>query len=72
MWLGHKEGHDGFRYCLTNDKIAYLIADKGIEKRIEKMLSKKFGLKSKVYYETKTSPNRYLDGELRIKLTKYR
>lgn len=61
-------GHDSFRYYLTNDKMAYLIADKGIEKRIEKILIKEFCLNSRVVYETKPSPNKYLDGELRVKL----
>lgn len=61
-------GHHCFSYQLSNDIMAYWIADKGIERRIEKMLSKEFGLKSKVTYELSPSANFYLDGELRIKL----
>lgn len=61
-------GHDSFMFDLTDDEMAYLIADKGIEKRVEKKLLKEFGLKSRVFYETKPSPNLYCDGELRVKL----
>lgn len=62
------KGHTGLLLNLTNDRTAYLIADKGIEIRIKKMLLKEFGLKSEVFYELKPSPNLYLDGELRIRL----
>lgn len=61
-------GNDSFMFDLTNDEMAYLIADKGIEKRIEKILIKEFGLNSRMAYETKPSPSLYCGGELRVKL----
>ena len=65
----HKnEMHTGFRVELTNDRTAYLIADKGIEKRIQNILWKKYGLASNVIYELRPSANLYLDGSLRIKI----
>lgn len=65
----HKEcRRNGFSYELTNDRMSYLIADKGIEKRIAKQLFKRLGLKSYVEYAFSPSPNEYLDGELKIKL----
>lgn len=62
------KGHTSLLLNLTNDRTAYLIADKGIEIRIKNMLLKEFGLKSEVFYELNPSPNLYLDGELRIRL----
>ena len=65
----HKnEMHTGFRVELSNDRTAYLIADKGIEKRIQNILWKKYGLASNVIYELRPSENIYLDGSLRIKI----
>lgn len=65
----HKnEMHTGFRVELTNDRTAYLIADKGIEKRIQKILWKKYGLASNVIYDLIPSANMHLDGLLRIKI----
>ena len=65
----HKnEMHTGFRVELSNDRTAYLIADKGIEKRIQKILGKKYGLASNVIYELIPSVNMHLDGSLRIKI----
>ena len=64
----HKnEMHTGLRVELSNDT-AYLIADKGIEKRIQNILWKKYGLASSVIYELIPSANLYLDGLLRIKI----
>lgn len=60
--------HTGFRVELSHDRTAYLIADKGIEKRIQKILWKKYGLASNVIYELIPSDNIYLDGSLRIKI----
>ncbi|WP_291566796.1 hypothetical protein [Clostridium sp. UBA2485] len=51
--------------------MSYLIADKGIERRIEKHLFKRLGLKSKVEYTLSSSIHRFLDRELRIKLYEY-
>lgn len=62
------KGHYGFLLNLTNDRMSYLIADKAIEIRIKNMLLKEFGLKSEVFYELKTSPHLYPNGELRIQL----
>lgn len=65
----HKnEMHTGFRVELTNDRTAYLIADKGIEKRIQNILWKKYGLAANVIYELIPSANIYLDASLRIKI----
>lgn len=65
----HKEyGCDGFVYELTNDRMSYLIADKGIEKRITKQLFKRLGVKLDIYYILSPSSNQYLDGKLIIKL----
>lgn len=60
--------HTGFRVELSHDRTAYLIADKGIEKRIQNILWKKYGLASNVIYELIPSDNIYLDGSLRIKI----
>ena len=65
----HKnEMHTGLRVELSNDRTAYLIADKGIEKRIQNILWKKYGLASNVIYELIPSANMHLDGLLRIKI----
>lgn len=62
--------HDSFAYDIRNDKMSYLIADKGIEKRIEKQLFKRFGLKSSVKYTLEPSMFEYLNGEIKIKIIK--
>lgn len=63
------KGHTGFSYELRNDKLGYLIADKGIEKRIEKQIFKRLNLKSKVEYSTYPfTCNEYINGEIKIKL----
>lgn len=70
-WIEHDlrvKCSNSFLLNLTNDRMSYLIADKGIEKRLEKMLFKKFNLESKVFYELKSSPNLYPSGELSVKL----
>lgn len=65
----HKnEMHTGFKVELWGDRTAYLIADKGIEKRIQNILWKKYGLASNVIYELIPSANMPLDGLLRIKI----
>ena len=65
----HKnEMHTGLRVELWGDRTAYLIADKGIEKRIQNILWKKYGLASNVIYELIPSANMNLDGLLRIKI----
>lgn len=63
-----KEGHIGFSYDFNNDKTAYLVNDKGIEKRIQKELYKRLGLDSFVIYTLLPSDRAYLSGELRIRL----
>ena len=69
----HKnEMHTGFRVELWGDRTAYLIADKGIEKRIQNILWKKYGLASSVIYELIPSANMHLDGLLRIKIIDYK
>lgn len=62
--------HDGLKYTLTNDRMSYLIADKGIEKRIQKTLLKKYNFRSVVIFEERQSCNKYLDGELTVKVLK--
>ena len=62
------EMHTGLRVELWGDITAYLIADKGIEKRIQNILWKKYGLASNVIYELIPSANMNLDGLLRIKI----
>ena len=62
------EMHTGLRVELWGDRTAYLIADKGIEKRIQNILWKKYGLASNVIYELIPSANMNLDGLLRIKI----
>lgn len=64
----HNEMHTGLIVELSNDRTAYLIADKGIEKRIQKILWKKYGLAANVIYELIPSANMHLDGLLRIKI----
>lgn len=67
--IKHKnEMHTGFIVELWGDRTAYLIADKGIEKRIQNILWKKYGLASNVIYELTPSENIYLNGSLRIKI----
>lgn len=69
---GYKEyGHDGFRQTFKNDKMSYLLADKGIEKRIERKLKKKLNIDSEVVYKLTPSQFKYLDAELNIRLIKY-
>lgn len=51
----------------AHDKIAYLIADKGIEKRIEKQIFKVLGLKSEVKYLL-VQKNNNLQGHIKVKL----
>ena len=67
--IKHKnEMYTGFRVELWGDRTAYLIADKGIEKRIQKILWKKYGLAANVIYELIPSANIYLDASLRIEI----
>lgn len=61
------KGHDNFWYELKDNKETYFIADKGIEKRIQKQLLKRLGLNSKVKFEIKPSINER-NAELRVKL----
>lgn len=52
-WVEHEyksKNHDGFRESL-DEKEGYLVADKGIEKRIQKQLYKRLNLRSTVQYE---------------------
>ena len=67
--IKHKnEMHTGFRVELWGDRTAYLIADEGIEKRIQKIWWKKYGLAANVIYELIPSANIYLDASLRIEI----
>lgn len=70
-WIedGYKnKGYTGFNYNFHNDKMAYLIADKGIEERIKRQLIKRLGLKARVEYTLIPSQCKYCDGKLEIKL----
>jgi len=49
-WEYRNKNHDGFIENLDN-KLAYLVADKNIEKRIQNQLFKRLKLKSTVQYE---------------------
>lgn len=44
------EEHDGFIEYVNDDKIAYLLKDKGVEKRIQEQLQKRLNLSVKVEY----------------------
>jgi hypothetical protein len=63
--------HRGFRQPINNDKLAFILADKGIEKRINKQLFKRLGLESIVRYELNPSTNKYPYGDLIIELINY-
>jgi hypothetical protein len=65
-----EKGHNGFSYEFKNDKIAYLLADKGTEKRIEKQLFKRLGLISKVTYKMSESQFLYPNAILKVRLIK--
>lgn len=70
-WIEHEyktKNHIGFSYDLSNDRMSYIIADKGIEKRISKEIYKRLGLSAIVSYVQTISVNKYLDGEIRAKL----
>lgn len=70
-WIekGYKnKEYTGFNYNFHNDKMSYLIADKGIEKRIKKQLVKRLGFKVRVEYIILPSQYKYPDGKLNIKL----
>lgn len=59
------KGYDGFEHHLNDVKLSYLVADKGIDKRIQKQLFERLNLQSKVAYELSA-----LDGTLRVRLIK--
>lgn len=61
------KGHTAFKYDL-NDKLAWIVNDKGLEKRIQKELYEMLGLDSMVIYTLLPSENAYPNGELRVKL----
>ena len=63
-------GHDGFERKIINNRLSYILADKGVDKRLEKLFLKRLGLKSKVTYETIQSMHKYEDGILRIRILK--
>lgn len=63
-----KNGHISFQYDFNNDKMAYIVVDKGIEIRIQKELHKRLGLDSMVTYTLLPSENVNLNGELRVRL----
>ena len=64
------EGHTRFAKLLRNDRLSYLIADEGIERRIEKQLFKRLGLKTRVRYRLYPSIHQYLDDEIDITIYK--
>ena len=70
-WIEYEyktKNHIGFSCTLSNNRMSYIIADKGIEKRISKELYKRLRINSTVSC-TQTAPvNEYLDGEIKIKL----
>jgi hypothetical protein len=63
-------GHDGFSYEIRDNKLSYLLTDKGIDKRIQKQLLKRLNIKSRVDYQLNVSEYIYPNSELRIKLYK--
>ena len=63
-----KKRHTNFKYDLNNDKLAWIINDKAIEKRIQKELCKRLGLDSIVVYTLLPFEDINLNGELRIRL----
>lgn len=70
-WVAHEyitQGHNGFRYTLTDNRLSYIVADKGIDKRLEKLFLKKLSINTKVTYELEPSVNKYADGILKIKI----
>lgn len=62
------QGDNAFRVSLINDPMAYLIADKGVNKRLEKRFLKEMGLKVLVMYELNSSMYQWPDGLLTIKV----
>lgn len=60
--------HISFQYDFNNDKMAWIVNDKAIEKRIQKELYKRLGFCSLVIYTLLPSENTYPNGELRIGL----
>lgn len=60
--------HTSFQYDFNNDKMAWIVNDKAIEKRIQKELYKRLGFCSLVIYTLLPSENTYPNGELRIGL----
>lgn len=70
-WISYEyidKDHTAFKYDLNNDKLAWIVNDKGIEKRIQKELYEMLGLDSMVTYTLLPSENAYLNGELRVRL----
>ena len=63
-------GHNRFSFDLSNDPMSYIIADKAVPKRLERMFLKKLGIRTKVTYELQSSMYRYLDGVLTVKVLK--
>lgn len=59
------DGDTNFQYTINEYELAYLIADKGIDKRLEKKLFKRLNLKSRVTYDFNS-----LNGVLRIEILK--
>lgn len=60
---------DGFVYNIDgHNRLSYIIADKGIAKRIEIKLFKMFNLRSEIIFRQKGSIHQYLDSEIIIKL----
>jgi hypothetical protein len=66
------KGNNGFSYEFKDDEMSYLLADKGIEKRIKKQLLKKLRLNIKVEHITSGTQFTYsnLDYGLNIKVVK--
>lgn len=70
-WIEHEhldKKHTSFQYDFNNDEMAWIINDKGIEKRIQKELHRRLGLDSMVIYTLLPSKNANLNGELRVRL----
>lgn len=67
-YMYKNDKYTGFSYELHNDKLAYLMNDKGIEKRIQKELYKRLKMNSRVVYSLSQSPRDCLYGELKVRL----
>lgn len=74
-WVEHSyrlNGDDSFIYEIPDDNITYLISDKGIEKRLQKQLTKRLDMESSVEYKLTFPEYQFPRGEINIRLIKNR